>query len=116
MIKYYKLFDLLNRKGMKKTDLLKIISSKTLAKISKGESLSGEVIEKICNFMHCQPGDIMEFIIEEQLDENTIMTTVPQVNHNDYVSFRPITEEPHNDYRLGMEYISQMKKNKEYED
>jgi putative transcriptional regulator len=60
MIKFYKLFDLLNRKGMKKTDLLNIISSPTLAKLSKGEIITTEVIEKICNYLNCQPGDIME--------------------------------------------------------
>lgn len=61
-IKYYKLFDLLNRKDMKKTDLLKIISSPTLAKLSKGEIVTTEVIQKICDFLNCQPGDIMENI------------------------------------------------------
>lgn len=64
-IKYYKLFDLLNRKGMKKTDLLKIMSSPTLAKLSKGEIITTEVIQKICDFLECQPGDIMENIKEQ---------------------------------------------------
>lgn len=63
-IKYYKLFDLLNRKGMKKTDLLEIISSPTLAKLSKGDVITTEVIQKICDFLECQPGDIMENISE----------------------------------------------------
>ena len=31
-IRFYKLDDLLNRKGMKRTDLLEVISSPTLAK------------------------------------------------------------------------------------
>ena len=62
MIKYYKLFDLLNRKGMKKTDLLDIISSPTLAKLSKGDIVTTEVIQKICDFLDCQPGEIMENI------------------------------------------------------
>ena len=62
MIKYYKLFDLLNRREMKKTDLLEVISSKTLAKINKGENIQTEVINKICLFLDCQPGDIMEVI------------------------------------------------------
>ena len=61
-IYYYKLFDLLNRKGMKKSDLRKIISSATVAKLSKGEYISGEAIEKICKYLNCQPGDIMEYI------------------------------------------------------
>lgn len=64
MIRYYKLFDLLNRMGMKKSDLRKVISSSTVAKLSKGEYISGEAIDKICNFLNCQPGDIMERIEE----------------------------------------------------
>jgi DNA-binding Xre family transcriptional regulator len=64
MIRYYKLFDLLNRKGMKKTDLLDIISSPTLAKLTKGDIITTEVIQKICDFLKCQPGDIMENINE----------------------------------------------------
>lgn len=65
-IKYYKLFDLISRKGMKKTDLLKIISSPTLVKLSKGEIVTTEIIQKICDFLDCQPGDIMENIKKEE--------------------------------------------------
>ena len=65
-IKYYKLFDLLQRRGLKKTDLLELakISSPTLAKLSKGDTVTTEVIEKICNALDCQPADIMENIKE----------------------------------------------------
>lgn len=70
MIRYYKLFDLMNRRGMKKSDLREILSPKTVAKLSKGEYLSGEVIEKICLFLDCQPGDIMEIVEIENLDKN----------------------------------------------
>lgn len=65
-IKYYKLFDLLQRRGMKKTDLIKLagISSPTLAKLSKGDTVTTEVIEKICNALDCQPVDIMELVKE----------------------------------------------------
>lgn len=64
-IKYYKLFDILNRRGMKKTDLLEKakISSPTLAKLSKGDTITTEVIEKICLALNVQPGDIMEIEI-----------------------------------------------------
>lgn len=67
-IRYYKLFDLLQRRGLKKTDLLSLagISSPTLAKLSKGDTITTEVIEKICNALSCQPSDIMENITEEQ--------------------------------------------------
>lgn len=64
MIKYYKLFDLLQRRGLKKTDLLKLvgISSPTLAKLSKGESITTDIICRICAALDVQPGDIMEYI------------------------------------------------------
>lgn len=71
MIRYYKLFDLLNRRGMKKTDLLQIISAPTLAKISKGKNIQTDVIDKICIALGCQPGDIMEVITDEWVDEKT---------------------------------------------
>ena len=67
MIKYYKLNDLLNRRGMKKTDLLDIISSPTLAKLSKGETIKTDIIDKICKKLNCQPGDIMEYIPDENV-------------------------------------------------
>lgn len=60
MVRYFKLFALLASRGMKKTDLLEVISSPTLAKLSKGETVKTDVIERICHFLHCQPGDIME--------------------------------------------------------
>lgn len=65
MIRYYKLFDLLNRRGMKKTDLLNVVSSRTIAKLSKGQNVETSVIDKICLYLGCQPADIMEVIIHE---------------------------------------------------
>lgn len=61
-IRYYRLFDLLQRRGLKKTDLLKLagISAPTLAKLSKGDTVTTEVIERICNALDVQPADIME--------------------------------------------------------
>ena len=63
-IKYYKLLDRLNRLEISKEDLrLKIgVSSATMAKISKNQFVSLDVIDKICNVLHCQPGDIMEYV------------------------------------------------------
>lgn len=66
MIKYHKLFDLLNRRGMKKSDLLTILSSKTIAKLSKGANINTDVIDKICIELECQPSDIMEVVITEE--------------------------------------------------
>ena len=64
MMKYYKLFILLDKRGMKRTELLKVISSVTLAKLGKGESVTTDIICKICDFLDCQPGDMMEYIKE----------------------------------------------------
>lgn len=63
-MKYYKLFDQINRKGMKKTDLLEVISGPTLAKLSKGETVTTDILCKICSYLKLQPGDIMEYIEE----------------------------------------------------
>ena len=60
MITYTKLWILLKEKGMKRTDLKAIMSSATLAKLGKNEPVSSTVIEKICDYLKCQPGDIME--------------------------------------------------------
>lgn len=66
MIKYYRLFDLLNRRGMKKTDLYEIITPPTLSKLVKGLSVTTDTIAKICDFLNVQPGDIMEYVPNEQ--------------------------------------------------
>lgn len=67
-LKYNKLFSLLALRGYKKTDLMTLagISSPTLAKLSKGDTVTTEVISKICAALDCQPGDIMEYVPEEQ--------------------------------------------------
>lgn len=80
-IKYYKLFDLLNRRGLKKTDLRKVVSSKTIAKLSKGENVTTDVINKICLFLECQPSDIMEIVIDSaQQNDNTVIYETNHIN------------------------------------
>jgi len=65
-MKYYKLFDLLNRRDITKTQLRIAIgiSTKTLAKISSHEQISMGVLEKICSYLSVQPGEIIEYIEE----------------------------------------------------
>ena len=65
--KYYKLFDVLNRKEITRTQM-RIdlgISTRTLAKISNHEYISMEILDKICNYLEIQPGDVIEHVIEE---------------------------------------------------
>ena len=65
MIKYYKLFDLLNRRDMNRSDLLEVTSSRTIAKLGRGENVETDVIDKICRFLDVQPGDIMEYVDDD---------------------------------------------------
>lgn len=84
MIYYFKLFDMLNRRGMKKTDLLKIISSPTLAKLSKGEVVKTDIIDRICLFMNCQPGDIMECVTDRaETDKDGYIIYTKRVTNQD---------------------------------
>jgi DNA-binding Xre family transcriptional regulator len=65
-ISYKPLFVMLAQHSMKRTDLCEKLgfSTNTLAKFAKNEYVSGETIEKLCAYFHCQPGDIMEYVPE----------------------------------------------------
>lgn len=71
-ISYSKLWKLLIDKGMTKTEMrLKAdISTTTLAKLGKNETVSMEVLLKICKVLDCNVGDIMDVINEEKEDGN----------------------------------------------
>jgi DNA-binding Xre family transcriptional regulator len=62
-ISYNGLWKLLIDKNMYKKDLTEklSISSATIAKMGKGESVSMDVLQKICDYMECNIGDIMSF-------------------------------------------------------
>jgi len=72
-ISYSKLFDILEQKKITKTELRENIkiSTATLAKLSKNEPVAMKVIEDICNFLNCQPGDIME--MEKEVDRTSLL-------------------------------------------
>lgn len=80
MMKYYKLFDLLNRREMKKTELLAVVSGPTLAKLGKGDSVTTDVLCKICGFLNCQPGDIMEYVPENIAQAPAASHTLPPIS------------------------------------
>lgn len=65
---YNKLWKLLIDKQMKKSDLRKKagISSSSLAKLTKDENVTTEVLTKICREFKCDVADIMEFIPDEE--------------------------------------------------
>ena len=63
-LSYNKLWKLLIDKGMTKTEMrLKAdISTTTLAKLGKNETVSMEVLLKICKVLDCNVGDIMDVV------------------------------------------------------
>lgn len=63
-ISYKKLWKLLIDRDMMKKDLQKLagISWASVTKMSKGENVSLDVLMKVCKSLHCDVGDIIEFI------------------------------------------------------
>lgn len=61
-VSYNKLWKLLIDKGMTKTDLrIKTdMSTSTLAKMSKNEVVSMDIMLRICDVLECNVGDIMD--------------------------------------------------------
>ena len=65
---YNGLWKLLIDKNMYRKDLAAElnISSATMAKMGKGEHVSMEVLQKICEYLDCNIGDIVEFVRDEE--------------------------------------------------
>ena len=66
-IKFYKLLDILNKREISKSELCKMagISTVTMSKISKGGTVTTEMIDKICTALNSQSGDIMEHVTKK---------------------------------------------------
>ena len=69
-VNYNKLWKLLIDKGLTKTQmrLRADISTTTLAKLGKNETVSMDVLLKICKLLDCNVGDIMDVINEETIN------------------------------------------------
>lgn len=61
MITYYKFWDKMNRMHKKQKELREIVSAATVNKLHKNQTVTTETINKLCVWLQCQPGDIMEF-------------------------------------------------------
>lgn len=70
-VSYKKLWKMLIDKDMKKKDLQADagISWASVTKLSKGETVSMEVIMKICKTLDCNIGDIMDLIPDEDAEQ-----------------------------------------------
>ena len=67
-ISFEKARKLLNEQGintytMKKT---KILGQGTMAKIRDDKSVTTATLETLCKLLNCQPGDLMEYIPDEE--------------------------------------------------
>lgn len=64
MISYNKLWKLLIDKNLNKKKLMELsgISTSSVAKLTKGQNVTTDVLCKICKSLNCDFGDIMEYI------------------------------------------------------
>ena len=67
-IRYNKLWKKLIDENMMKVDLRDQagITTNALAKLGKNEHVSTQVLEKVCNVLHCEIQDIMEFVPDDK--------------------------------------------------
>lgn len=67
-VSYKKLWKLLIDKDMKKKDLQAAagVSWASITKLSKGETVSMDVLIKICKALECNIGDIVEIVPEDE--------------------------------------------------
>ena len=71
MIVYYKLDKLLNERKITKTKLCKDtkISTNIVSKISKNEVFKTDTLNRICEYLHVQPSEIMEWIPDAEYNK-----------------------------------------------
>lgn len=64
MLTYYKLFDIMNRRDINKTELRRgaSLSNGTMNRLVHNEVIQTDAIDRICSYLNLQPGDIMEFV------------------------------------------------------
>ena len=70
-IRYNRLWKKLIDENMMKIDLREKagITTNDLDKLGKNEHVNTQVLEKICNVLHCNIQDIMEFVPDEEREE-----------------------------------------------
>ena len=67
-IKYDKLIMLMQKKGITSYTMKKdnIIGQATYKKIINGGDIDTRTISKLCSLLECQPGDILEYVPENE--------------------------------------------------
>lgn len=69
-IKYTKLIKMLEEKNITSYTIKKdnVIGQASLKKIREGGHIDTRTIESLCEYLDCQPGDIMEYVKEDKSD------------------------------------------------
>lgn len=84
-IDFSRLWGLLYSTGRNKQHLINNgLHTNTVAKLAKNENVTCEVIANICNIVGCQPGDIMEYIPNNETDQTT--KRIPRIRESDIMS------------------------------
>jgi len=67
-IRYDKLFALMKEKGLTTYKIRKdnIISQGALTLLKHNKSVTIDTIEKLCKALDCQPGDILEYVKDDE--------------------------------------------------
>lgn len=70
-IKYDKLFIILKERGLTSNYWLRQngLHSSTVSKLKKNERINTDTINSICKLLNVQPGDIMEYVPDENESE-----------------------------------------------
>jgi DNA-binding Xre family transcriptional regulator len=67
---YDKLFDKLRRENINQKELKKInIGGTTMNRLRTNQSITTDTICKICEFLHCMPDEIMEWIPDSDFEK-----------------------------------------------
>lgn len=74
IVSYNKLWKLLIDKKMNKRDLKQVsgVSTASIAKLSKGENITTDVLLKICKALDCDITDIMELSYEDENEKEEV--------------------------------------------
>ena len=69
---YKNLWKLLIDRDMTRKDLHRVsgVSHATLAKISRGESVTASVLDRICNSLDCKIENVVEITLDKTLDSH----------------------------------------------
>lgn len=69
---YNRLWKLLIDKKMNKTELQKAVglSPTTIAKLSKDENVSMEVLGRVCEYFRCDISEILEYKVDNDIDSD----------------------------------------------